>query len=51
MRDEGRKEYEAKYTGQRNYEMLMAVYQSARARHPRQLSKEATLTPIAASRA
>jgi glycosyltransferase involved in cell wall biosynthesis len=34
MRENGRREYEDKYTGQRNYEMLMTIYQSARVRRP-----------------
>ena len=32
MRGEVRREYEAKYTGERNYELLMSIYQTARAR-------------------
>ncbi len=47
MRDEGRREYEAKYTGQRNYEMLMAVYHSARARRPSHNDQPAVAPAIA----
>jgi glycosyltransferase involved in cell wall biosynthesis len=50
MRTEGRRAYEDKYTGQRNYEMLMAVYQSARARRPSQVGKEQPLKPVPAAR-
>jgi len=50
MRVEVRREYEAKYTGARNYEMLMAVYQQARARHPGRV-KETSLSPLPAARA
>jgi glycosyltransferase involved in cell wall biosynthesis len=34
MRAECRREYLRKYTGARNYEMMMAIYQKARAGHP-----------------
>ncbi len=50
MRIEVRREYEAKYTGARNYEMLMAIYQKARARHPGRV-KETPLAPMPAARA
>ena len=50
MRVEGRREYEEKYTGQRNYEMLMAVYQSARARRPSHAGTGASLKPVPAAR-
>ena len=34
MRSEVRREYESKYTGAANYEMLVSIYQRARARRP-----------------
>jgi hypothetical protein len=33
MGREARREYETKYTAERNYEMLMAIYEKAMASH------------------
>ena len=49
MRIDVRREYETKYTGAHNYEMLMAVYQAARARHPGG-EKQSSLAPVPAAR-
>lgn len=42
MRDEVRREYLRKYTGARNFEMMMAIYQKARAGHPCHAAADAT---------
>ena len=49
MRGEVRREYEAKYTGERNYELLMSIYQNARARRPSHV--ETPAATVATSRA
>ena len=39
MRRQARHEFEAKYTGERNHEMLISIYEKARAGHPSQVEK------------
>ena len=39
MGQEARREYEAKYTAERNYELLMEIYRRATARPQTALSK------------
>lgn len=49
MRDEVRREYLAKYTGEKNYAALMSVYQFARARHPS--GSQDAIDPVPVARA
>lgn len=48
MRAEVRREFESKYTGTRNYEMLISIYEHARAARPnhRDASSAAPVTPV-----